>query len=158
MDDRSGEEVRTAETVLLPDPRTLNFVIREAGDSQWRSVTLIDSCRAVSDLSLPDYVEEDVRHQYDLACNLMIYAWFVYRFHAVSQLQALRALELALRRRLSGTSGSRGMKKLLDAAVYLGLLQPGDFGSPDPHSIGRTVRDYQAQRSGRVHWTNGSMP
>jgi hypothetical protein len=130
MDDRSGEDVRSLSTVLLPDPRNLYWVILDRRNSTFRSRSIEDACDDASDLDLPDGVELDVRQQFDLARNLLVYTWFVYRFHAVSQLQALRALELALRRRVSRAKGRAGMKWLLEEAVRTGVLTPEDFAAP----------------------------
>ena len=82
------------------------------------------------------------RSLFDLARNLLIYAWFVFRFNALSQLQALRCLELALRQRVPGEASAKGMKQLLELALRAGLLQPVHFAiehSPEP--LGRAVRN-----------------
>jgi hypothetical protein len=150
MDDRTGEEVRTIATAYLADPRSDGFVRYDPATGDYRPITLEDHCRAVADLALPETVEDDVRHQFDLARNLMIYAWFVYRFHAVSQLQALRTLELALRRKVPGAARARGIKGLLVRALKTGCLEEQDFApSVDPGSWARALRDAQQQIAGR---------
>jgi hypothetical protein len=151
VDERTGEELRSAATALLPDPRSEGFVIRDRGSSHWRKMTLDDQCAAVRDLELPSAVDPEVRHQFDLARNLLIYAWFVYRFHSVSQLQALRTLELALRRRLPDTARIQGIKVLLDMALESGYLLSEDFATQaTPEPLGAALRDAQRQVAGQA--------
>jgi hypothetical protein len=146
----SGEEVRTARTVGMPDPRTGSFMIRSGPDDAWRAVTIDDGCRAAASLQLSSTVEEDVRHQFALACNLFIYSWHVYRFHAVSQLQAFRTLELALRRRVPAARRAKGMKDLIDGAIAAGLLLPADFAPPlGTGTWASTLTDAQRASAGK---------
>jgi hypothetical protein len=56
--------------------------------------------RAISTLNLNADVPEAISHHFETAKNVLLYAWFVYRFHMVAEQYVLTTLELALRERL----------------------------------------------------------
>jgi hypothetical protein len=116
--------------VLLPDSRFQYHVLRsESGE---RTMELADFHERLSNWPLVLPVPENVRTQFETAKNLMLYAWFVFEFQTVAEMQAYAALELALRERLGNptrTSDSNKKRKimlaeLLSKAVKEGLIVP----------------------------------
>jgi hypothetical protein len=82
-----------------------------------------------------------VYHSFLTARHLALYAWYVYRFNTVAQLQAYASLEYALRERLGHADDDRppGLRVLLTEAIDIGLLDerrirdwPGHAGAIAP--------------------------
>lgn len=122
-----ADALRDIDRVMQPDPRSTYFSVIEQG--QPRPATLQDRVDAIAPYVLNPTVPEPVRVHFETAKNLYVYAWFVYRFHAVAEQQALATLELALRERLIllGAVGraderARGLRKLLKDALARGLI------------------------------------
>ncbi|HBX37875.1 MAG TPA: hypothetical protein DEG76_11540 [Pseudohongiella sp.] len=89
-------------------------------DSQ---ISVEDVHRALAPIVLSDSVPTPVRQLFETAKNVSLYAWFVYRFHQVSEMVAYSALEMALKSRYleknpdcDPKSTPRGLKKLLKYA------------------------------------------
>lgn len=53
----------------------------------------------IAEITLNDHVPEAIRTQFDVARNLLLYAWYVYRFTTAAELHAYSTLEIALRER-----------------------------------------------------------
>ncbi len=79
----------------------------------------------------PPEVPESVKVHFETAKNLYAYAWFVYRFYAVAEQQALTSLEFALRERLDGQVAQSlskrrrrpgGLSNWLNEALALGVI------------------------------------
>lgn len=51
----------------------------------------------IAEITLNDSVPAGIRTQFDVARNLLLYAWYVYRFTTVAELHAYSTLEMALR-------------------------------------------------------------
>lgn len=84
-----SEEFRTPERARLADIR-----------SGWFGVSNIDQQYArVCGYELNDLVPEEVRIQYDLARNLYLYSFHVFRFSMVAQHHLYTTLEFAIRER-----------------------------------------------------------
>ncbi len=79
---------------------------------------------AISEISLSEDVDDDVRTQFEIARNLFLYSFFYYRFGMTSFKQAAACTELALRRYLGKPNNDRenGMKKLLRRAQSQGYI------------------------------------
>lgn len=109
-----AEEFRDLANLGEPDVRMRSFVIDDG--SGWRNLDQADRHRAVARFTLLPSVPEDIRVQFDVARNLYMYAWHVYRFHAVAEQHALATLEMALRESLiaRGHLNEHGM---LEAAL-----------------------------------------
>jgi hypothetical protein len=93
-----AEEFRDLANLGEPDVRMRSFVVDDG--SGWRNLDQTDRHRAISRFALLSSVPEDIRVQFDVARNLYMYAWHVYRFHAVADQHALATLEMALRESL----------------------------------------------------------
>lgn len=90
--------------------------------------------RAISGLELTAGVPETVAHHFETAKNVLLYAWFVYRFHMVAEQYVLTTLELALRERLSRDNfisvtddWMPGLKLMLGKARERGLISNDRF-------------------------------
>ncbi|OYD60466.1 UNVERIFIED_ORG: hypothetical protein BDU10_9834 [Burkholderia sp. CF145] len=114
-----------------PDPRNLGFVRFDSVTGNARLATALDQLRDIAQFTLCAEVPESVRVHFETAKNLYAYAWFVYRFHAVAEQQALTSLEFALRERLEGevaqfpSKGKRqpnGLSGWLNKALAHGLI------------------------------------
>jgi hypothetical protein len=81
-----AEELRTPESSLLPDARSV-----------MDSITPEYLCNSVKQFELAEYVPENIRHQYDTARNLYIYGYNVYRFYVIADKQLYSTLEFAIR-------------------------------------------------------------
>ena len=65
----------------------------------------------MNDFTLRGTVPEQIRAQFNISKNLLLYAWFVYPFFSVSEMHILSVLELALKTRI-GDKGLNELRKL----------------------------------------------
>lgn len=66
-----------------------------------RSTHTLESHHAeIARITVSDAVPDDVAIQFETTRNLYLYAWHVYRFYVVAEMQALSTLELGLRKKL----------------------------------------------------------
>lgn len=90
-----------------------------------------DFYEAIGRYELASNVPKDVRVQFDLARNLFVYSWFVYRFSSPAQAQAYAALERALKCKLAdaqiGFPKRATLSRLLEKIISLGWLRDSDF-------------------------------
>ena len=82
-----GDELKTPEKAYLPDSRSLAFGLND----------IADQFNRIERYELAEYVPEKVATQYEVARNLYLYAYNVYRFYMVAQHQALVVLEFAIK-------------------------------------------------------------
>ncbi len=131
-----SESLRTIDTLCEPDPRNLGFIRFDSVVGNARPTTALDQLEDVARFTLRTEVPESVRVHFETAKNLYAYAWFVYRFHAVAEQQALTSLEFALRERLEGevtqfpSKGKRrpnGLSGWLDEALAHRLISNARF-------------------------------
>jgi hypothetical protein len=109
--------------LLVPDPIWANNVVQDR--EGWRSETLADVFAEVQELALDETAPSSVREVFDTARNLLIYSWYAHRFLPVAQMQAIAALELALRVRLGVDAGAKHpptLQPLLARAVDEALV------------------------------------
>lgn len=97
----NGDTLKPLETICEADPRQAAFGRLDRGATSTRSKTIEDHYSDVLLTALPDHAPEDIRTHFDIARNLLLYSWFVWRFAWAAQLYAYASLELALRRRAS---------------------------------------------------------
>ncbi len=90
--------------------------------------------RAISTLNLNADVPEAIVQHFETAKNVLLYAWFVYRFHMVAEQYVLTTLEFALRERLSHDSQIKvvsaslpGLKWMLSTARKEGWISNKRF-------------------------------
>ena len=84
-----AEALRTLDSVMEPDPRNTYFGLY--------APSLEQRHKDIGALTLHSTVPKDVAIQFEIARNLYLYAWYVYRFHMVATKQVYATLELGLR-------------------------------------------------------------
>ena len=101
---------------------------------------------AISTLNLNTDVPEAIVHHFETAKNVLLYAWFVYRFHMVAEQYVLTTLEFALRERVSHENYIKvasdrlpGLKWMLTTARKEGWISSKQF---DP---GRELAQQKAE-------------
>lgn len=92
--------LRSPEHHCEPDPRTRYFVSVDSETGLTQHLSQSDKYESIAAYALSDAVPEDIRILFDMASNLYLYAWFVYRFYNVAEQQVFAYLEMALRERL----------------------------------------------------------
>lgn len=118
------DRFRPLAELLRPDIRWSHFHVLEANGA--RPKTIEDHYAVVNQFSLNAAVPEDVQTHFDTARNLLLHAWYVYRFLSVASMQAYASLEMALRVRL-GPPRPSGLSAALKRAVDQGLLFDRDL-------------------------------
>jgi len=122
----TADRLRDSSTAMKPDPRTVTWAAPQPP-------SLATHHAAVSAIQISSTVPEPVAIQFEMARNLYLYAWYVYRFYMPAMAQALAALEFGLRERLRITlpekyQGKKLMlKRLLRMAVDQGLVRNEGF-------------------------------
>lgn len=121
-----GDNLKTPEEAYLPDSRSPAFGLYD----------IEDQFNSIKKYELAEYVPEDVATQYEVARNLYLYSYNVYRFYMVAQHQALIALEFALKEYIkfdeAPTSkkkkkNGRGLGASLRYVFDKGLVENADF-------------------------------
>jgi hypothetical protein len=117
------EDYKSFNEVLNRDSRwhAMALINRETGDR--RPVELADHYARVGDFTIHETVPERIRCQFNIAKNLLLYAWFVYPFFSVAEMHVLSVLELALRTRM----GDEGMNELKRIKKKRGLYSYIEF-------------------------------
>lgn len=87
--------LKPLDEVMLPDPRWSHQAIGSANN--WRKFDVSDLHARLCLSQLGAHVPEDVRRQWDMARNLMLYSWHVFEFSVIAEQHAYGALEFALR-------------------------------------------------------------
>lgn len=93
---------KSVDQILEPDARYAGLVVVDGGGV--RPVGLTAHHAAVADVALHGNAPGEVRDAFDRARNLVLYAYFDYDLLVNAEIQALGAVELALRLRLAGQS------------------------------------------------------
>lgn len=96
------DPLKPLDQICEPDERQQHFVGK-----------LKDNHAALSVILLNENVPIDVRQLFETAKNLSLYSWFVYPFHQASELAALSALEMALRKRYLAENPQSKLTKYL---------------------------------------------
>lgn len=89
----AAERLRSPSTVRRPDPR-------KAPPCEDWAESFKRHHAAVARLELAAAAPEHIQIAFETARNLYLYAWYVYRFYPVAEMQALVTLEAGLRARL----------------------------------------------------------
>lgn len=118
-----ADGLRSPQTACLADPRMSGDA--RGMDERW--------C-AISTLNLNADVPEAIVHHFETAKNVLLYAWFVYRFHMVAEQYVLTTLEFALRERLLHENPMKiasdrvpGLKWMLSTARKEGWISNKQF-------------------------------
>jgi hypothetical protein len=180
----SSESFKRFDAITDPDSRSTGWV-RMGHDGTETRFDLVEHHRFLQSIVLDPLVPENLRDQFMTAKHLALYAWFVYRFHMTSSLQALTTLEYALRERLvhtlpttagKGKNNSKSpmrpnLRGLLMQAIESGLVESltipgrllppesGDFDRESPEEWLRRLPALLAdQRNRLAHGTFELMP
>jgi len=115
--------LKAFDEIVLRDPIWRHYVV--AHTDGWREKTIADAYSEAAELELTLEAPEQIREVFDTARHLLIYSWFAHRLLPVAEMQAVAALELALRVRL-GDDGAgrrkRTLRPLLREALRRGLI------------------------------------
>lgn len=148
------EEFKSLEEVTTVDVRNTFFVLRNRVTGEVRPQGLKDHHELVSRFTLNQAVPEKVQSRFNTAKNILLYTWFVYDFYPVAELQALSALELALRERI-GEEGLEklkkqkkplGMRTFIEHAVEKKWIKNEDFGAYYRAPMERAKKNYLIQK------------
>lgn len=85
--------------IYSPDDRWRSLVRFDPAIGNFRPSTLAERHAEVAAICLNESVPTDIREHFETAKNLLLYAWFVYRFVPVAELHARASTEMALRER-----------------------------------------------------------
>ena len=87
------EEFRAFDEIAVPDDRQQFFEHFDSELGDFRSSRLDEHHQEIAAIELHEGVPDDIRRQFDNARNLLLYAWFVYRFTPVAELHAYTTTE-----------------------------------------------------------------
>lgn len=93
--DTQIDEFKPLAAVCEPDERWAHFT----RTVDFSPVTLADRHADLSTIDLADAVPAPIREHFNTGKNLLLYAWFVYRFIPVAELHVYSTVEMALRER-----------------------------------------------------------
>jgi hypothetical protein len=124
--------LKKLDEICQPDPNQ-SFIHRfDSKTGQHRKKQFSDHYADVQSMAVSDYVPQDVRILFDTARNILLYAWFVWRFYAVAELYAYASLEFAikLRAEIAGVQPSsipKSLRPLMEFAISRGWIIPEDL-------------------------------
>lgn len=110
-----SERLRDPATVMAPDIRTSMFI----GQA---TPSLAVHHAEIANVRLSPAVPEPIAIQFETARNLYLYAWHVYRFYMVAEVQALTTLELGLKTRLPARLPEPYQRKWQKRPMLAGML------------------------------------
>ena len=125
-----------------------------------------DRYASVKRFELNHSVPMSVRVHFETAKNLYLYAWFVLRFVAVAEQQALASLELALRERISAAVASKAkgadrwsLAKLLRHARDNGLITSEAFSEStrERWTLERARHRFRLEQAKQLSEARGSL-
>ena len=96
--------LKPLDAVTAPDVRWQNIGGRDPRTGEFVRHTLADRHAAIDSIYLNGAVPDAIREHFEIAKNLLLYAWFVYRFIPVAELHAYSTVEMALRERAQSES------------------------------------------------------
>jgi len=116
----NGDSLHTPDQVCLPEDRNLAFGIHDISVQY----------DLINQYQLEGCVPEVIATQYEVARNLYLYTFHVYRFYMVAQHQALVVLEMAIKERFGSDEKkkyARSIKKSRGLYVCLRYLLEGGY-------------------------------
>jgi hypothetical protein len=127
------EEFTGLESVMQPDERYILHSL-VAGDNCPQG--LEGHYEQVASFVLNETVPENIRGQFNIARNVLLYTWFEYSFFPVAALQVFTALEYALRERLGEgiiaklkKQRKKGLYSYIEYSIEQGLIRNEDFSA-----------------------------
>jgi hypothetical protein len=111
----TAECLRTPDLVDKPDPRTSYYWGQNPPSLELQH-------QDIEAIKLNAWVPEQVAIQFETARNLYLYAWHVYRFYMVAEMQAFSTLEFGLREKLPKRLPAKYQRPDADQPTLFGLL------------------------------------
>ena len=118
------EQLKAVEELCQPDERSRAFMVADP-NSGLRPIRVEDLHAQAQQIQVAEAVPESVRDQCEVAKTMLVYSWYFYPFRVSACLQALVAVESALRLRLA--DDETRMKILLRTAAERGLIRQEGF-------------------------------
>jgi hypothetical protein len=137
------EELKSLQTLLLEDRRYAEMMLLGAEEGE-PAYSLQQHYHRYAMLDWPRGAPEEIVNGFVTAQHLAIYAWFVFPFSAVAELQALVTLEHALRRRMLNER-ARGLKARLSYAVKAGWIRGDRLRTLNPYIVPITTADFNCR-------------
>ncbi len=116
------EKLKPLTSLLAADSHFAEMMLWGAEEGEPPIYSLEQHYQRYAMLQWPQDAPEEIVSGFVTAQHLAIYAWFVYPFSSVAELQAIATLEHALRRRMSNEP-ARGLKGRLRHAVAAGWIK-----------------------------------
>ena len=140
--------LKPVDELSLPDPR----IATTAGRTGLAPITLLEQHDWVEAIRLGPDTPQAVVEGFDRARNAFIYAYYVYEFLMLAELQALATVEMALRLRLGPRAHHKDtLANLVQKAVKDGHLSNPPPPNPDLATILTMMRNDLAHGSDHVH-------
>jgi len=122
------DTLKPLDQVTVPDERWHNFGRLEDAGTFARH-TLAERHASINEIELSPTAPDPIREHFETAKNLLLYAWFVYRFIPVAELHAYSTVEMALRERAKLVAPkTRNLARLLKVAIERGWIVDEGFG------------------------------
>lgn len=124
------DTLKPLEKVTEPDERWANFGYPDPVDFSFHPIALAERHAAIAAISLKLCVPEYIREHFETAKNLLLYAWFVYRFIPVAELHAYSTVEMALKERARQAAlKTRNLARLMEVAIERGWIVDEGFSN-----------------------------
>ena len=125
------ETLRSVGNMFNPDSRWDAWVHFDPESGTYKHRDIESHRDIVAQCVLHQGVPEKVRIQFEIAKNLFLYSWYVYRFVMVAQRQAFTTLEFALKIKFGYINKKKGwgpgLKKMIERAINEGLIKQEGF-------------------------------
>jgi len=145
--------------ILKSDIRHRNFGTVDQRTGEFAPRTIESFYAEIEAVSLTNLVPEEIAIQYDVARNILIYAWFEYRFFNVAEAQVLNVLELAIRERIGKERYNKyckkyrkrkGMRTLIEYCRDHQLVRSEQFSAWQ-------ISGYQKAKNEQLSWAIDSL-
>jgi hypothetical protein len=128
------EMLKPFAALLREDRRFAEMMLSGREESEPSTYSLNQHYTRYAMLPWPRGAPEEIVSGFVTAQHLSIYAWFVYPFSSVAELQALITLERALRRRMNNEPAP-GLKARLRHAIRVGWIKGEMLRAFDPCNV-----------------------
>lgn len=130
------QPLKSLHEVMEQDKRNESFVVVNPETGGERPFTLEELYNRIQAIQLTEAVPIEVREQFDIVLNLLLYSWFVYDFSTSALMLANATVEMALNLKYEEEMGGKSrrrprLRKLLQQAVKSGWIVDGDFSHLD---------------------------
>lgn len=152
------QEFKSFEDITTVDVRNTYFALRNRITGETRPQELKDHYDSVTRFNINYAAPETVRSRFNTAKNVLLYTWFVYDFYPVAELQALSALELALRERIGEKELKKlkkkkplGMRTFIEYAADNKWIKNEDFSAYHRAPMEQARNDYLSRKAEEMH-------